>query len=281
MSSRRHHGKHRKRQVRADSPLPRRPVPPGDAARPAWNDTRPPLAASDNGRSDALRSAVRPEAERGDRVRRHARAQFEKWAVSYDRSLLNELVFFPSIRACQEEISRWRGAGDARPFRMLDVGCGTGTLLSLMSRDPRAELLVGLDYAPEMTRRAAQKFSAAPHARKLLAVNGDAERLPFADASFDVITCCNSFHHYPHQEAVLRGFRRTLRPGGLLILIDGFRDNLIGWLVFDFAVASIERHVHHASWSEMKAMIASAGFSRLRQRKMNVFAPLLVNVAGV
>lgn len=108
---------------------------------------------------------------------------------------------------------------------------------------------------------------------------GDSERLPFADESFDVVTCCNSFHHYPHQAAVIRGFQRVLRPGGLLVLVDGFRDNVIGWLVFDVGVALAEGKVHHAAWSDVRGMIQAAGFSTLRQRKLNVLAPLLVSVA--
>jgi ubiquinone/menaquinone biosynthesis C-methylase UbiE len=220
-----------------------------------------------------------PAHEREDRVRRQARRQFAAWAPSYDRSALNELVFYPSIRACQEEILRWQRARGPQPFRMLDVGCGTGTLLDRIAQDPGAERLMGVDYSPEMVAHASRKFASSPHAERMLAVNADAERLPFADASLDVITCCNSFHHYPHQTAVLRGFRRCLRPGGLLVLIDGFRDNLIGWLVFDVAVALVERHVHHASWSEVRTAVLSAGFRTLTQRKLNVFAPLLVNVA--
>lgn len=153
-------------------------------------------------------------AETHAHIKQHARAEFEKWALSYDRSWLNELVFFPSIRTCQETIGEWQESRGRRPFRMLDVGCGTGTLLSIISRDPLAERLVGLDYAEEMVRRAGAKFAGAEQREKLLAVRGDAERLPFADESFDVVTCCNSFHHYPHQAAAIAGFRRVLRPAG-------------------------------------------------------------------
>jgi len=209
----------------------------------------------------------------------HAKREFEKWALTYDRSALNELVFFPSVRACQEEIYRWLSVRGERPFRMLDVGCGTGTLLSIMAREPLAETLIGLDYAEEMVRRASAKFAGSDAPHKLQALRGDSERLPLADGSVDVVTCCNSFHHYPHQPVAVSEFRRVLRPGGLLVLIDGFRDNVIGWLVFDLGVASFERDVHHAPWSAVRDMIEQAGFASLRQRKMNVFAPLLVSIA--
>ncbi len=212
-------------------------------------------------------------------MRHKARTHFDQWALSYDRSKLNELVFFPTIRTCQEEIERWQQTRGHQPFRMLDVGCGTGTLLSLVAADEYAEQLVGLDYSPVMARLFSKKASRSSYADKLHAIVADSERLPFADAAFDVVTCCNSFHHYPHQAEVIRGFHRVLRPGGLLILVDGFRDNVIGWLVFDVGVAWVEKEVHHAAWSEVRDMIHAAGFATLRQRKLNVFAPLLVNIA--
>jgi len=218
---------------------------------------------------------------RAAQVKRRVRDQFDRWAGTYDRSWLNELVFFPTIRACQEEIRRWQAACGPRSFRMLDVGCGTGRLLTVIARDPQAELLVGVDYTREMVRRAAAKFSHADAAGRLHMLQGDAERLPIADASFDVLTCCNSFHHYPHQLSAAREFRRVLRPGGLLLLIDGFRDNVIGWVLFDVFVALIERHVHHCAWSEVRTMFRDAGFAEIRQRKLNVLAPLLITAAAI
>ncbi len=240
---------------------------------------------SSTGTSDRLPSArdaassPSSTAQQPHSIKRHARGYFDRWATYYDRSWLNELVFFPSIRACQDEIRRWSAPRGGAPFRMLDVGCGTGSLLALVSELPQAELLVGLDYSAEMVARAAEKFAQGAGGDRLQAVHGDSERLPFADESFDVLTCCNSFHHYPHQAAVLREFHRVLRPDGLLVLIDGFRDNVIGWVVFDVCVGTVEQNVHHAPWCEVRTMLEQAGLTRILQRKMNVLAPLLVNVA--
>ncbi|MBK9128996.1 MAG: class I SAM-dependent methyltransferase [Phycisphaerales bacterium] len=214
-------------------------------------------------------------------VRRVARVAFDKWARSYDRSRLNELVFFPTIRLCQEEIYRWQASRGERPFRMLDVGCGTGRLVTLLAGQPGAERLIGLDYSPVMLARASERVERMGLTERVHLVHGDAERLPFADASFDVVTCCHSFHHYPHQAAAVASFRRVLRPGGMLILVDGFRDNVVGWVIFDVVVTGIEKNVYHVPWSELAGMIRGAGFARLTQRKVNVLAPLLVNVAMV
>ncbi len=223
--------------------------------------------------------AKTPHTARHAEIRATARGHFDKWALSYDRSWLNELVFFPSVRICQEEIARWQQRCGRHDFRLLDVGCGTGTLLHAVATATDAEQLVGLDYSPAMIRGLSAKIAESPHSHRVHAIVGDSEHLPFSDETFDVITCCNSFHHYPHQAAVLQGFHRVLRPNGVLILVDGFRDNVIGWVIFDVAVASVEKDVHHAPWSQLRHMIDSAGFRNLRQRKLNVLAPLLVNVA--
>jgi ubiquinone/menaquinone biosynthesis C-methylase UbiE len=219
--------------------------------------------------------------EHGTRVKQHARAHFDQWALSYDRSWLNELVFYPSVRACHEEILRWQAGRGAAPYGLLDVGCGTGKLLVSLARDPAARLLVGLDYSPAMARRAAEKAATVSDDGRMTIVVGDSQRLPFADRAFDVVTCCNSFHHYPHQDLVAQEFRRVLRPGGLLVLIDGFRDNIVGWVVFDVFVATVEGHVHHASWSEVHAWLLAAKFSAVRHRKSSVLAPLLITTAHV
>jgi ubiquinone/menaquinone biosynthesis C-methylase UbiE len=215
-----------------------------------------------------------------EHVKHRARHQFDRWAASYDRSWLSELVFFPTVRACQEEIVRWQRQRNGGTYRLLDVGCGTGNLLATLAADPYAAALVGLDYSTEMVSRAQAKLTALGTSAAPEVVQGDAEHLPFDAASFDVLTCCHSFHHYPHQAAVVREFCRVLRPAGALILIDGFRDNVIGWVLFDVFVARIERHVHHAAWSEIRRLVEDAGFASLRQRKLNVLAPLLVNVAA-
>ncbi len=237
-----------------------------------------------------------------------ARREFERWAASYDRSILQRFVFEPSYRALFEELVLWhrgddrvgvevdheggdagrdarltgRGSGggrDDRPFSLLDVGSGTGTWLARVASTPLPlRRGVGLDYSEGMCRQASEKAAGCDHGLVNF-VHGDSEHLPFSDAAFDVVTCSNSFHHYPHQESVVTEFRRVLRPGGRLIIIDGFRDNLIGWVVFDVLVARAEGAVHHVPWSRMRRMCLDAGFWSVRQRKINVWIPLLVTVA--
>ena len=128
-----------------------------------------------------------------------------------------------------------------------------------------------------MCRLAAEKATERGE-RRAAFFNGDSEHLPFADGSFDLLTCSNSFHHYPHQAQVVREFRLVLRPGGRLMIIDGFRDNLIGWIAFDVLVTRREGAVFHAPWSLMRKYFVDAGFSDISQRKFNIWIPLFITV---
>jgi ubiquinone/menaquinone biosynthesis C-methylase UbiE len=89
---------------------------------------------------------------------------------------------------------------------MLDAGCGTGH--NLASLPPGS---VGIDLNPRnlalITHRLPQP----------VAVEGDIERMPFADESFETVVCTEVLEHVPYPETALGEIHRVLRPGGLLI----------------------------------------------------------------
>lgn len=212
-------------------------------------------------------------------MKEKARHAFEKWADRYDKSLLQHYLFQPSYLVLMEEIARWREA-HTDPFVTLDIGCGTGELASLLARSDWPVRAVGLDYSPNMCAAAAAKVQEATWADRAQFTAGDSEHLPFADAAFDLVTCSNSFHHYPHQQAVVDEVYRILKPGGVFILIDGFRDNAVGWFVFDVLIARVEKNVHHAPWSQIDGYFRQTGFQNIRRRKFNVWMPLCATIGA-
>lgn len=213
-------------------------------------------------------------------VKHRARHQFDSWAKSYDTSIVQHLLFQPAYRMFMEELYRWRRT-DEREFDLLDIGSGTGSWLAMVAGSGLpARRLVGLDYSVSMCGVASAKARAIEDAPVF--VNGDSEHLPFADESFDVLTCSHSFHHYPHQAAAIQEMKRILRPGGRLMLIDGFRDNIIGWVLFDVfitrAESTPEARVFHAPWSLMRKYFEDAGFLDVRQRKTGIWAPIFLTL---
>jgi ubiquinone/menaquinone biosynthesis C-methylase UbiE len=201
-----------------------------------------------------------------------ATAEFSRWSDSYDRSILQWLLFGPSHRAL---IRRLREALGDRPARILDVGCGTGVFASrLRAVLPRVEVY-GVDLVAEMLKKGQSRWRL--HRGHVLPIQGDSERLPFASGTFDIVTCANSFHHYPRQDRAIAEMGRVLRPGGRLLVIDGYRDLPWGWFIFDVCVATVEGDVHHASAKRFRELMTEAGLHAIAQRRFPGFAPFLIS----
>jgi ubiquinone/menaquinone biosynthesis C-methylase UbiE len=104
--------------------------------------------------------------------------------------------------------------------RVLDVGCGTGTLVVLMKRLHPDIDVVGLDPDPKALargRRKAERAGLSIHFDR-----GFADELPYPDASFDRVFSSFMFHHLEsgEKEKTLSEIRRVLKPGGSLHLLD-------------------------------------------------------------
>lgn len=96
------------------------------------------------------------------------------------------------------------------PARVLDIGCGTGALLStLQGRYPQA-VICGLDLAFNMVNQCQQRF-----ARNAMFVNSDAEHLPFRDGVFDLVTSASTFQWIERLDICFRECRRVLRSDSL------------------------------------------------------------------
>src|SRR5439155_15713340 len=140
--------------------------------------------------------------------------------------------------------------------------CGTGANLHLLSQFGVAE---GVDVSAE-----ALEFC---HARGLANVKlGEAESLPYEDASFDLITGLDVVEHLDDDVACLREMRRVLRPGGrALLFVPAF---MFLWGVQD----DLSHHRRRYTAPELKQRLHEAGFTVERATYANItfFIPTLV-----
>jgi SAM-dependent methyltransferase len=127
--------------------------------------------------------------------------------------------------------------------RVLDVGCGVGFATQMLAEFSGDEAqVVGMDLSWPHLR-------AASGARRIGLVQGDAARLCFRDASFDLIWSCNTVNHLADPVAALRALRDALRPAGRLVLAQsGFLPEM--FFAWDAPLDEAVRHACHEYYRE-------------------------------
>jgi ubiquinone/menaquinone biosynthesis C-methylase UbiE len=150
-----------------------------------------------------------------DIVKQNVAAHWGRRAAHFDQDFGHSIVT-PAERAAWDRVFALALGGRAN-LDALDVGCGTGFLsLELAARGHR---VTGIDLALEMLALAREK---AARAKAYIRFEpGDAEKLPFATASFDLVITRHVLWTLPHPEDAVREWVRVLRPGGRLTVIDG------------------------------------------------------------
>ncbi len=117
---------------------------------------------------------------------------------------------------------------------VLDVGCGTGTLLlAAAERVGPSGALHGIEPATEMAARARHKAEARRVPLEI--VEGSADSLPYPPVSFDAVFCTLVLHHLPGsmRDLAIREMGRVLRPGGRAVIIDWQRPKSLARAITD------------------------------------------------
>lgn len=109
---------------------------------------------------------------------------------------------------------------------ILDVGCGTGAILSMVTDEYRHVKAYGIDFSEKMIEKASEILG-----RKAQLTVGESDSLPWSDDFFDLVVCNSSFHHYPEPVKTLTEMRRVLRPSGRVIIADPWWTDTIRFLI--------------------------------------------------
>lgn len=149
---------------------------------------------------------------------------------------------------------------EKEPFNdLLDCGCGTGPMLTLLHNKYPDKHYTGIDLTPKMIEVAKKK-----NMKGVELVVGDCENLPFAENSFDVVICCESFHHYPNPQDFFNSVYRVLRPNGRLVLRDVTMGTSFGrWFCNKIEIPLInlkgKGDVHMYNRNEVQELCKNAG----------------------
>ncbi|MDF2726342.1 MAG: SAM-dependent methyltransferase, partial [Paenibacillus sp.] len=186
-----------------------------------------------------------------DSLKELVKQQFSKNAQSY--------VVSPR-HARGEDLALLVAASNAnQDMEVLDIATGGGHVANALA--PLVRRVVACDLTPDMLAAAAQFIRGNGHTNVEF-IPGDAERLPFADAAFDLVTCRIAAHHFPDVAAFVRESFRVVKPGGKLLLIDNTAPELQR---FDHFYNDIEKrrdpsHVRAWKKSEWLRMLEEAGY---------------------
>jgi ubiquinone/menaquinone biosynthesis C-methylase UbiE len=152
----------------------------------------------------------------GDRIaimsKRHKDAvqkQFAKTVEAFSKFAVRDT---PEVLAEKVEFSKPQATDLA-----LDVACGPGALVLALA--PRVRFARGIDLTEEMLRQA-REFQRERQILNAGFDRGEAEQLPYRDATFDLIACQCSLHHMPKPELALKEMARIMKPEGRLMVID-------------------------------------------------------------
>lgn len=138
---------------------------------------------------------------------------------------------------------------------MVDVGCGQGHSLALLSEIFSPSRLIGVEYDAHSLDRARVRLAREGVEVELMRNDCSAINLP--DACADMLFCHQTLHHLVRQEDSLREFYRILKPGGFLLFAESTRAYIYSWIIrlFFHHPMQVQRTAE-----EYMAMIRTQGF---------------------
>jgi len=176
------------------------------------------------------------------------REQFGKTAAAYVSS---------ATHASGEDLERLVAVAAPRSTeRALDLGCGVGHTLRRIA--PQVSFAVGADATFEMMQAGRASVVTALNAAF---VQSDASALPFAAATFDVVTCRLAAHHFHDAASAFREVARVLRPGGRFVLVDNYApdDPALDTFINELETLRDASHVRNETAEGWRALLEGAG----------------------
>lgn len=146
-------------------------------------------------------------------------------------------------------------------WTMLDIGCGGGATLKRLLKRSKGAQVYGIDISEESVAKA-RKVNANDLDRQVFVTQGSAEKLPYEDNKFDLVTAVETVYFWPDLPNCLKEVRRVVKPGGrFAIMVEVLENDSVWTDVVDGMTAY--------SPEQLKEMLDKAGFvkTELHRRK--------------
>lgn len=199
---------------------------------------------------------------------------FDRWSQDYDSGPNSNW-----LQAWQTKIVEVMSPQPGE--RILDVGCGTGFAVRQLSQRLTTGKVCGVDISQAMLAKAKTNTADCENVELLL---GDAANLPYENDKFERLMCVNCFHYFPNVAKVIQEFHRVLKPGGMVYILDSFRNVSPAIIFYDLARKKIAAdHVRYYDTKEIKFTLEQTGFQsiqeELRAHRLFLHGKLITGVA--
>jgi len=159
--------------------------------------------------------------------------------------------------------------------KILDVGCHGGRFTYEISRKFPAASLFGIDISPIAVKYAIKKY---PHFHFQVA---RAEKLPFKDNFFDLVTCLEVLEHVHHPQQVLKEIKRVLKKRGIFIILVPsenflFRVGWFFWVRFGPGHVWQDAHLQKFKSNTLDSLLKNSDFKILRRKQFLLGMLLLI-----
>lgn len=149
--------------------------------------------------------------------------------------------------------------------RILDIGCGTGSLLQAITEGYPLVKVVGVDLSIEMLKIARNK-----QIKDSALIASQAKCLPFRSNSFDVVVSCNAFHYLRKPEKCLVEIARVLKPQGRIVITD-WCDDYIACRFCDLFLRVFNRaHFKTYGRRACEHLLRNAGYSNVQVKRYKI-----------
>ena len=198
-----------------------------------------------------------------------SKKHFDRQAKIYDETNTAYYSKYPKI-SCKDVAQRLK---NIEYQSLLDIGCGTGYLIDMLQKQKSA-LYCGFDLSPEMLRMAKKKLP-----KSVFLTEGSSDNLLYEDNSFDIVTCVQSFHHYPAPEKSMAEAYRVLKNGGLYILSDTGYGGFPKWIYNKF-ILKITNTGDYAVYSknDIENLMTKSGFAVRETHRINKFVYTVIGI---
>ncbi len=153
-------------------------------------------------------------------------------------------------------------------WTMLDIGCGGGATLQRMLKRCSNAKVYGIDISEESVAKA-RKVNADKLNKQVFITKGSAEKLPYEDGKFDLVTAVETVYFWPNLPKCLQEVRRVLKPGGRFVIMVEVQDKDSMWIELVEGMTAYQPE-------DLKIMLDDAGFTQTEiHRKKPTYATIL------